>query len=324
MRVCIFHKRMGSRVRAAVEAAFPDVEVRVVHDTTRDPDERERIDVLFANIFPPGLLRRCPRLRWLHLTSSGVEQVAAEAPLPELLVTHSRTVPARAVAEFVWMGLLGLAKQAPRLRDQQRARLWCLPDAQLVAGTRLVLVGLGYIGSEIARRAAAFDVAVTAVTRHARPSPLADAVLLPEALAAAALTADHLVLAVPAHASTRHLVDDTVLRALPASATLINVARPSVVDIDALVQALRAGRLAGALLDVHDEEPLPPTSPLWDVDNLWLTPHAAYCYPGEEDDIATLFVDNLRRWRAGEALRNRVACEELQLPAAATIAGQEA
>jgi phosphoglycerate dehydrogenase-like enzyme len=299
MKICIFHKSMGALIQRAVVAAFPDVEVSVVHDTAHDPPGCEQAEVLLANVFPPGLLGRCPKLRWVHLTSSGADQLAGESPRGDLLITTSAEVPARAVAEFVWMGILALAKEAPRLVDQQRAHLWRLPGSRLVAGTRLLLVGLGHIGTEIARRAAGFDVRVTAITRRALPSPLAEEVLPPERLREAARRADHLVLAVPATDGTHHLVDDTVLRALPEMATVINVARASVLDTGALVAALQEHRLRGALLDVHPQEPLPPDSPLWEVDGLWVTPHGAYRFPEEEAEIARIFVENLRRFRNG-------------------------
>jgi phosphoglycerate dehydrogenase-like enzyme len=297
---------MGARIRDELERAHPDVAVRVAHDTTRDPPDRDDVDVLVANTFPPGLLGRCARLRWLHLTGTGVDHVPAGAPRPGLVVTNSANVPARAVAEFAWMGLLAMARSGFRLVDQQRAREWQLPDSRLVAGSHLVLVGLGSIGAEIARRAAGFDVAVTAVTRRALPSPLARTVLPPERLAEALRTADHVVLAAPATSRTRHLVDGAAIRAMPASAALVNVGRPSLVDVDALVAALAEGRLRGALLDVHDPEPLPPESPLWDVRNLWISPHCAYRFPAEEQEIARTFAVNLTAFRGGSPLRNRV------------------
>jgi phosphoglycerate dehydrogenase-like enzyme len=118
--------------------------------------------------------------------------------------------------------------------------------------------------------------------------------------------ADHLVIALPATPLTRNLVSEAVIRALPRRAALINVARPSVLDVDALVRALGEGRLSGALLDVHGQEPLPADSPLWDVDRLWVTPHGAFCYPGEAEDLAALVVENARRFAAGLRLRNQV------------------
>jgi phosphoglycerate dehydrogenase-like enzyme len=306
MKVCLYHPTMGAVIAREIERAHPDVDVQVVRDTSLDPPDVGGIDVLLANTFPPGLLGRCPRLRWLHLTGTGVEHVPLGEPRPGLVVTNSADVPARAVAEFVWMGILAMAKDAPRLVERQRAHVWRLPDARLVAGTRLVLVGMGRIGTEIARRAAGFDVRVTAVTRRASASDLAEESVPPERLAEAAAGADHLVVAVPATGATHRLVDERVIAALPPVATVVNVSRASVLDVDALVQALREGRLRAALLDVHEEEPLPPSSPLWDVANLWITPHGAYRFPEEEREVARLFVRNLGALLAGEELRNRV------------------
>ncbi len=306
MKICIYHPAMGDVIRREITKAYPDADVCIVHNTAIDPPCPDEIEILVANRFPDGLLGRCSRLRWLHLTGTGVDHLPSGEPRPDLIVTNSVNVPARAVAEFVWMGLLALAKDAVQLIQQQRQHVWQLPNSLLVAGSRMVLVGLGHIGTEVARRAAAFDVKVTAITRRALPSPLAEHILPPETLIDAVAQADHLVLAVPATPATYHLVNEAVIRALPPTATLINVARNSVIDTDALVCALKEGRLRGALLDVHDEEPLPATSYLWNVDKLWITPHGAYRFPEEEQEVARLFVSNLSSLRCGEELRNRV------------------
>ncbi len=130
--------------------------------------------------------------------------------------------------------------------------------------------------------------------------------LPPERLHEALAEADHVVLALPATSATERLVDARALQALRPGAALVNVGRAATLDLDALVAALRAGRLRGALLDVHAQEPLPPDSPLWDVPNLWLTPHGAYRFPEEEQEIARLFVMNLSAFRAGRALRGLI------------------
>jgi len=309
---------MGPDIAAAVRDSGVPATVEVVTDTAADPPGRDEIDVLVANRFPAGLLGRCRRLRWLHLTGTGVDHVPAGEPRPELAVTNSAAVPAVPVAEFAWMGLLALAKDAPATVRRQQERSWSLPDARRVAGSRLLLVGLGRVGAEIARRAPAFGVAVTAVTRRARPSPLAAEVLPPDRLAEAAATADHLVLAAPATAGTAGLVGEAVLRALPRTATVVNVGRSAVLDTAALVSALTAGRLRGALLDVHDSEPLPPDSPLWAVPNLWLTPHGAYRFPEEGQEVGRLVARNLVAYAAGRPLPDAVDEPGLRTPAGAT------
>ena len=307
LRVCVYHPSMGRVIAERLALAHPALDVELVADVGRDPPGLEHIEVLIANTFPPGLLGRARRLRWLHLTGSGTEHVAAGEPHPALLLSTSARVPAVAVAEFAWMGLLAMAKDAVRLVDQQRGHRWRLPDARLVAGSRLVLVGLGRIGSEIARRAAAFDVTVTAVTRSGRASPLAARTLPSAGLAEAAGAADHLVLAVPDTAGTRGLVDAGVLDRLPPHACLVNVGRPGVLDTAARVRRLRTGALRAAMLDVHDLEPLPGDDERWTVPNLWVTPHGAYRFHEEEQRVAEVFAGNLEDFRAGRPLRDGTA-----------------
>lgn len=306
MRMCVFHARLGPELARAIRGLLPNAQVDAVTDTDHDPPNLGEIEVLVANTFPPGLLGRCPRLRWLQLTGTGVDHLRGGDPSPGLLVTHAGDIPARAVAEFVWMGVLALAKDAPALIRRQAAHVWRLPDARLVAGTTLVLVGLGNIGREVARRAPAFDVRVVAVTRTGTRSALADEVVPSSRIREAAGRADHLVIAAPATPETRNLVSEAVIRSLPRHAVLINVARASVLAVDALVQALREGRLSAALLDVHEEEPLPPDSPLWEVERLWVTPHGAFCYPAEAADLASLVGENAGRLEAKTPLRNQV------------------
>lgn len=304
--MCVLHPTMGAIIAEDMQRSFPGIVVDVSHDVDRDPPGIEELDVLVANTLPDGILERCPVLKWLHLTGSGLDHLAAAGHKEGLVISNSADVPAVAVAEFVWMALLALAKDGPQLVRQQTSRTWRLPYTRLVDGSHLVLVGLGRIGLEIAQRASAFGVRVTAVRRHPRPSPLAERVVGPAELAAVVPTADHLVVAVPATEETRRLVDQRVIAALPPDAVVVNVSRSAVIDTDALVDALASRRIRGAVLDVHDAEPLPTTSPLWAVPRLWVTPHAAYRFPGEERAIARLVTCNLSALLAGREIHNNV------------------
>jgi phosphoglycerate dehydrogenase-like enzyme len=303
--ICIYHPTMGSILAEQIRAAHPDVRVDVVSNTAFDPPDPQLIDVLIANTFPAGLLARCSRLRWLHLTGTGTDHVASGSPRPSLQVSTSSRVPAVPVAEFALMGLLVLAKDAVGLVDSHRERRWKMPDARLVAGSSLLLLGLGRIGTEIARRAAGLGVTVTAVTRSGRSSPLVGRTLPAHRLAEAAAQADHLVVAVPSTPQTRQLVDATVLDALPPHGCVINVGRADVVDTAALAQRLRAGRLRAALLDVHAQEPLYHHDELWDVPNLWITPHCAYRFPDEERRVGEVFLENFGDLLAARPLRDQ-------------------
>src|SRR2546423_7805947 len=115
MKVCVYHPTMGAVIAREVERAHPDVDLEIVRDTSVDPPGAGEIEILLANTSAAGMLGRCAGLRWLHLTGTGVDHVPLGEPRPGLVVTNSADVPARAVAEFVWMGILAMAKDAPRL-----------------------------------------------------------------------------------------------------------------------------------------------------------------------------------------------------------------
>jgi phosphoglycerate dehydrogenase-like enzyme len=305
MKLCVYHPRFATTIADALRTAHPDCVVQSCSDVTRDPPGGEDIQVLIANRFPAGLLGRLPRLRWLQLTGVGTDHLPAGAPRPDLIVTHAGEIPAVAVAEFVWMALLGLAKDAHTLFRQQQQRVWRLPQARRLHGSTLVVIGLGRIGREVARRAAAFGVRVLGVSRSGAPSPLAERVVTADALAEVLPQADHLVVALPATPATQGLLSRALLGCLPAHAVLISVGRAEVLDLAAVVDALAKERLRGALLDVHHAEPLLPTDPLWQVERLWITPHCAYEYPEQVLDLAQLCLDNFTRYLSGQPLRNR-------------------
>jgi phosphoglycerate dehydrogenase-like enzyme len=305
--ICVFHSRIGETLKARLEALAPgSASIRVVTDTARDPPAAEEIEVLVANTVPSGLLARCTRLRWLQLTGTGYDHILGERPASALLVSNAGDIPARAVAEFVWMGLLGLAKDAPALLRAQDRRRWSAPQGRLVAGTTLVIAGLGSIGRAVAARAAGFDVRTIALTRSGTRRGITDECYAWEDVETVLPRADHLVVALPGRPETRQLIDAARIDLLPSHAVLINIARATVIDTTAVLRALRLGRLRAALLDVHDEEPLPPEHLAWAVDNLWLTPHCAFAYPGETEDLARLVADNIHRYRRGSPLRNAI------------------
>jgi phosphoglycerate dehydrogenase-like enzyme len=207
------------------------------------------------------------------------------------------------------LGLLAFTKDLPRLTADRHARRWDHYPMRELAGQTLLIAGLGHIGREVARRARAFGMRVLAVKRDPAGAPPPDGVDLlrgQDALPALAGEADAVVITLPATAETRGLFDRALLARLRPGCVLVNVGRGAVVDEDALIDALRSGRLAGAALDVFAQEPPPPSSPLWELPNVLLSPHTAALSTAENRRIVELFGDNLRRFLNGEPLRNRV------------------
>ncbi|GBD24759.1 Putative 2-hydroxyacid dehydrogenase [bacterium HR30] len=256
-----------------------------------------------------GVVLRAPRLKWFHVPNAGVDHPAFAALLERgVLLTTSAGANAAAVAQTVLAAVLAFARGLPQWLNAQRAKRWQRlgEHRKDLQGQTMVIVGLGAIGREVARLAKACGLRVVAVRREARPADFVDESVSLDAIDTALPRADWLVLTCPLTERTRGLIDADRLRLLPASAYLINVSRGAVVDEPALIEALRARRLAGAYLDVFLEEPLPQSSPLWEMENVIVSPHDAAGASGNRRRVSELFLENLQRWLRGEELLNRV------------------
>ena len=272
-----------------------------------------RAEVMF-DFGPPALhteLAHLPKLRWIQATSAGVGQFVRRVGLDqsaEVVVTTARGVHGRALGEFAIFAMIYFNRDLPEILADQRLHQWARRSGRLVAGQEVVIVGLGSIGREVATLARALGARTTGVVRsldgRTAASSGVDRLLEVVELESALPEADFLVLAMPHTDETEGLISGARLSLLPPSAVLVNLARGTVVDEDALTAALRDGRLRGAALDVFREEPLPPGSPLWDLANVLVTPHSMSTVAGENQLLAQLFSENLERYRHGAELLN--------------------
>jgi phosphoglycerate dehydrogenase-like enzyme len=304
VHLCVYHPVFAEPIAQYLRARLAHVRVTAVTRTDADPPDRDTIDALAAYRFPAGLLGRMRRLRWLQLTSVGFDHVQNEPRAPGLIVTHAGSIPSRAVAEFVMMGIFALARNAPTLVRQHGERVWRRPGARLVSGSRLLVFGLGRIGAEVARVARANGMQVVAVTRSGAARGEVDRCVPADERHAVADEADYVAVCVPTSPSTRGLLDAAFFARLKPGAALIDVSRPGVTDTAALVEALRSGRCRGALLDVHEREPLPGEHPLWSEPGVWVTPHCAFEQEREAEALGELIARNLQRLSASRALEN--------------------
>jgi phosphoglycerate dehydrogenase-like enzyme len=266
-------------------------------------------DVLFDLDWyaPDDMPANAPRLRWVQATRSGVGEHLRRRGLDRssIVFTNAAGVHAVPLAEWVVLGLLHLVKDVPMLRSEQERRSWQPHVTRVLAGSRVLLIGLGGLGHEIARLLSALRVEVWGMRRSDGPIPDGVARIVPgDELRHALDAVDAVVLACPYTADTHHLIGAAELAALPRGAFVVNVARGPIVDEPALVEALGSGHLGGAALDVTETEPLPAHSPLWGMPNVLLSPHTASVVEAENPLIVDLFVDNLRRFLDGRPLRN--------------------
>jgi phosphoglycerate dehydrogenase-like enzyme len=265
------------------------------------------VEMLVTQDTPVDILERAPKLRWVHCIGSGTDHFRGTGILgSHVVLTSSKGIAARSIAEFVMAQLLALAKQTPRRWGVQRAHEWRVLKNRPLYESTLGIVGLGEIGQAVARLAKAFGLRVLA-TRRRPPGedlpPNVDAVFPREALRAMLGACDAVVVAAAYTADTRGLIGAGELAAMRPGSLLVDVSRGGIVEESALIEALRSGHLGGAALDVFDREPLPSDSPLWDLPTLIISPHNAVGLENYGRATIERFVDLLRDYLRGEPLR---------------------
>jgi phosphoglycerate dehydrogenase-like enzyme len=257
-------------------------------------------------------IRSAPGLRFVQGTWAGAGQQVRRAELSaeeleRVTICSASGVHAVPLAEWCMFGLLAFAKQLPRLRRDAVARQWPHYPTTELRGQTMLVVGVGSIGLEVARLASAFGMRVVGVKRNATEQlPHVESVHPPEQLPELVAEAHAIVLSLPLTDETQGLIDRETIARMRDGAIFVNVGRGQVVDEDALIEALRSGKLAGAALDVTYTEPLPPESPLWELENVILSPHTAAFSWHENERIVELFAENLRRYLSGGELLSRV------------------
>jgi phosphoglycerate dehydrogenase-like enzyme len=291
----------------------PAVTIACCTDYTSLPDvlAREEPEVLFTVRFAgtPGFPRApilaAPSLRWVSVGGSGTDHLAPWDPA-RLTVTNAAGVAAEAMAQYVIGGILHFTLGIPDFERHQRERAWTAGAVTTVTGRTIAILGLGKTGQAVAKLTKALGMQVLGV--RARPAATAgvDRVEPIERLQDVLRAADYLAICLPLTPATRGLLDEAAFAALKPGAIVVDVSRGGIVRQAALLAALREGRVAGAVLDVFETEPLPSDNPLWTMANVVITPHCSSVYEGWERRAVEMFCDNLDRWVRGAPLENVV------------------
>jgi phosphoglycerate dehydrogenase-like enzyme len=317
--VLIGRRRMEDMARRLADVA-PGVECVIVPSTAEALPHLDRAEVVVTMDRVTPAFLGAPKLRWLHLYPTGIDHVV----IPELRaarfpITHKVMASVVPMAEHLLGVLLAIVRRLPEYRDLQRDADWrpfsAWPGTELrqLQGATLGIVGLGQVGRAVARRAKAFDMRVIATRRKSDlPAPEVDLLLPPEGLPEL-LAASAFVLALtPLNDATFHLFDADAFARMKRDAWFLNISRGPVVDEQALILALESGTIAGAALDVFEEEPLPPDSPLWRMPNVLITPHVSGSGPANAADAAEEIARNFARFLIGEPLEGLV--DPLDIP----------
>lgn len=269
--------------------------------------------IVTAGRLNPDIMRQASKLKWIQTLSAGVDKL----PLQELaerqiILTNARGVHTIQMSEFTLSLMLQWVRRANLLHEQQQNRIWNYHiQVGELHGKTIGIIGAGAIGEAVARKAKAFDMKVIGLNRSGEPQPAFDSTLSgEEGLKTLLSQSDFIVLLLPSTAKTRGFITKEHLALLQPSAFLINLARGDVIDEAALIAALQEGKLAGAALDVFEQEPLPTDSPLWTLDNVILTPHIAGASAQYTQRASSIFYHNVQAFLDGGAMMNVVNLKE--------------
>jgi phosphoglycerate dehydrogenase-like enzyme len=271
---------------------------------------RFRPEVLFAikfenQAYPREAVLETPSLRWVSVGGVGVDHLHPWDP-EKLTVTNGAGVASDVMADYVVGGAIALAMRFPQFMHKQRRHRWEWEYVEPLAGKTLAVIGLGHVGQAVARRAAALGLRVVGTRARPRPTEFVDRVYGPDGLHAVLAEGDFVAVTSPLLDETRHMIGPAAFEAMKEGAYIVDVSRGGVVDSAALLGALERGKLAGAVLDVFETEPMPADSPIWDRPDVLVTPHNCAVFRGWERKTFGWFCDNLEHYLAGEPLANVV------------------
>jgi phosphoglycerate dehydrogenase-like enzyme len=270
-------------------------------------DQMARTEVLMAYGVPPGLLPAMPKLRWAQAMMAGVEGWIALPDLPEkLILTCARGTHKESMPENILGAIFYVAKPYAAAVENQKQRKWVSSPAQPLTGKTLGILGLGAIGQDVARIAGALGLRVIGTRR--RPEPMAHVaeVLPPERTPAVLAQSDFVLLLLPATRETDNFINAERLGMMKPGAWLLNFGRGHLIKDDDLVAAVKAKKIAGAVLDVFRQEPLPADHPFWTTEGIIVLPHIGGPHPQRDRFVARLFAENLGCYLDGKPLKEVV------------------
>jgi len=297
-----------------IEAVADSVTAEAARSMEEALAKAAEAEVIQGGNWSDELWKSAPRLKWVQSGGAGVERyMTPDFIASPVVLTNAAGTYAIPIADHVMAFILYFSRQFNHLLRRQIKHEWAdwgEHEMDELKDKTLGIIGLGGIGSEVAKRAKAFDMRVIATRRRPeRPSEHVDEVRAAEELPWLLGESDYVALCTALTSETRHLIGEEQLRLMKPTAYLINIGRGGLIDEAALVEALNAGEVAGAGLDVFEEEPLPKDRPLWDMPNVMITPHRAGDSPRSHERFMKLFCENLRRYVAAEPLLNVVEKE---------------
>lgn len=287
--------------RRALEPEFPELVIRACKTENEVGDFIEKAKFLLTFNISDLLIRKAVNLEWIQALGTGVDAILGLPSLPKgVLVTSTRGIHGPQMSELAVLLMLALTRRFPDTVRNQDKSVWDRWPAELLWKKKVGIFGLGAVGEEIALRCKAFGMTVYGINRSGRGVDAIDRMFGLDGLLTVAREVDYFIVAVPLTPETRGMVGAEVVSAMKPTAFLLNLARGPVVDEKALIRALESRTIAGAGLDVFDEEPLPQSHPFWKMTNVIVTPHVGGTSTFYVSQVLPIFRENLRRYLKGE------------------------
>jgi D-2-hydroxyacid dehydrogenase (NADP+) len=301
--------RMSPEQARPISETYPELKVILATERATVLREVADADVVYAGLFNAEVFKAARKLRWVQAHSAGVDRFCRIPDFVEspVVLTNTSGVHAIPISEHVFGLMLAITRQLKVCFDAQNEKKWTEPEVGELYGQTLGVIGLGSIGSEVARKAKCFGMKVLATKREAVERPdYVDELLPATDLKRLLRESDFSVICLPLTPDTRGLIDEEALKEMKPTAWIINIARGGIIDENALIRVLKQGTIGGAALDVFSQEPLPESSELWTLSNVLITPHAAGSSPRDVERCLNIFLENIGRFVKGQPMINVV------------------
>jgi D-2-hydroxyacid dehydrogenase (NADP+) len=293
--------KKAQEYKKALEPQFPALTIHTATNEEEVGDFIEKADILMAVRISDELIRKASRLQWIQVTITGTDYVLNLPSLrKDIIITSTRGIHGPQMSEMAFTLMLALNRNFPKIVRNQDRKIWERWPAKLLYQKKVGILGVGVIGEEIARKCKAFGMTVFGIDIIKRNIAAVDHFYGPEELLRVTPEVDYFIIVAPSTPQTQKMVGAEVLSSMKPTSFLINIGRGDIVDEEALINALRARKIAGAALDVFCEEPLPKDHPFWGMHNVIITPHVGGQSDIYVDQVMSIFVENMRRFIKGE------------------------
>jgi len=310
MKIVISPRELPKHVVKQIEQVHKDIKLIATEDNNILEEYWPQAEIIFSGKINADTLAKCKNLRWIQETSAGIERYFYPEFLKrDIILTNVKGMHGQTISEHIFMMMLAHARNLKKYIHQQQTHLWQkhgIDEVDLLHHKVFLVIGLGGIGQKVAQIATAFGMRVEGIANTPKDLPFVEKTYTPDQLNQALPNADYIVVAVPLTKKTKGMIGAQEFSLMKKDAFIVNIGRGLVIDEQAMIKALQEGQIGGAGLDVFSNEPLAEDSPLWDMENVIITPHVAGHMPDYLGEAVKIFCSNLHCYLEGHKLENLV------------------